>query len=82
VRHWRNRSIVAGVMVALFSLGGFGGAAPADALGAEVFKSDRFGKRVSRFVGFGDTTSGACCCFGAGIGEVGYGVKVCYLPIP
>ncbi|MEX2394827.1 MAG: hypothetical protein WD826_10155 [Actinomycetota bacterium] len=75
------RTVVSAVFVAALTLGAFGTAAPADALGAEVVRTDRFGRRTGRVVGFGDTTSGACCCAYYGEGAVGYGVKVCYLPI-
>ena len=55
-------------------------AAPAMAVGAEVYRTDSQGNETSAIVKVGNTTPD-CCCAWDGEGLVGLGVKVCYLPV-
>jgi len=52
----------------------------ANALGAQVYRTDQYGSKTGTVTNIGDTGPDAFCT-GLGIGAVRYGVAVCYLPL-
>ncbi len=77
----RTRTFAFALTFALCVLGMVGAvAAPAMAVGAEVYRTDSQGNDIGAIVNIGDTDP-TCCCICHGEGLVGLGVKVCYLPV-
>jgi hypothetical protein len=81
MRHRRARWLLLPVLSLVVGLSLLAGqAGPAQALGAEVYRTDRYGNKTGTVVKVG-STGPACCCVWHGEGAIGYGVRVCYLPI-
>jgi hypothetical protein len=47
-------------------------------VGVQAYRTYRDGSYKSNIVHEGDTSD--CCCITAGIGTLGYGARLCYLP--
>jgi hypothetical protein len=70
---------VALVFVSALLAGAF--AQSANALGAEIYRTDSQGNKNGGFVNIGQT-AGTALCTRTGVGAIRYGVAVCYYPIP